>query len=380
MGEKRALIFYSIRNTGHHSAAKALAKAFAIVDGEIDVSVMNLVAYTHPIMERLISNLFVQVMKRRPKIWGNLYNSPRNEERFVQFTDMVLRRGIDRVDALVEERLPGAIVCTQCLPCNMVDEYKQKSGSTVPLVAVITDFFIPYYWICPNVDMYVIPHESLAADMVGFGVDPEKIAPLGIPIDPDYSRSTGGDEVGTRLGLDRKRPVVVVMGGGSGIGPLHDIARLFMEGGSDVQVIVIAGRNQALKQKLRKEKQKLGAGHVTVLSYVKRLNELMEVADLIITKPGGLTLAESMAKGLPVIAVSALPGQEEKNMEYLADNGIGYRAGGPAEAVALARDLLHDRSRLSLSKQKARAMGKPNSAVDAASAIAQLTNAPVPSL
>ena len=192
MGEKRVLIFYSIKNTGHHSAAKALGKALVLVDRALDVAVMNLTAYTNPIMERLISTLFVQVMKRRPKIWGNLYNSPRNEELFLQFTDFAYRRGLDKVQALVEERSPSAIICTQCLPCSMVDEYKQKSGSAVPLMAVVTDYFIPSYWIYPGVDRYVIPHESFAPDMEKFGVPREKIMPLGIPIAPDYANPPSG--------------------------------------------------------------------------------------------------------------------------------------------------------------------------------------------
>lgn len=380
MGEKRVLIFYSIRNTGHHSAAKALGKALGCVRGDIDVTVMNLAAYTNPIMERLISNLFVQVMKRRPQIWGNLYNSPRNEELFLQFTDFVYRRGLDRVQSLVEECSPGAIACTQCLPCSMVDEYKQQSNSAVPLVAVITDFFVPYYWIYRNVDRYIIPHESLAGDLRKFGVPPGKILPLGIPIDPDYAQPPPGDSVVSRMGLDAEKPLVLVMGGGSGIGPLQDVARLFMEGRDDIQVIVIAGRNHALKQRLRKDKQRSGADHVMVLGYVRRLNELMGGADLIITKPGGLTLAESLAKGLPVVAISALPGQEERNMEYLSRSGIGYPTDSPEDAVALTRSLLGDRKRLTLSKEKALSMGKASSSIDIAKSIAELINVSIPAV
>ena len=377
MGSRQVLIFYSIRNTGHHAAARALGRAFGIVDGEVDVSVMNLAAYTNPIMERLISNLFVQIMKRRPGLWGSLYNSPRSDELFVQFTDFAYRRGIDRVSELVEERLPGAIICTQCLPCSMVDEYKRKTGSSVPLVAVVTDFFIPQYWIFRNVDLYLVPNEDIMADAVRLGVPPERVRPLGIPIDPVYGTSVDRIAVRARLGLDPEKALVLVVGGGSGIGLLKEISRIFMEGGGDIQVIVITGRNSALKQRLRKEKQRLNARHVIVLGYVRRMNELMGVADLIITKPGGLTIAESMAKGVPVIALSPLPGQEERNLTYLADRGLGYGADNPKEAVCLARDLLDDDGRLSLLRRRALAMGKLNSAVDAATVVMELIDAPV---
>jgi len=380
MGSKHVFIFYTIRDSGHHSAARALEKAFGRVDGEVDVSILNLVAYTNPIIERVLSNLFVQVMKKRPGIWGRLYNSDRNEKFFEQFTDIAYRLGTDKVRTLVDESAPAAIVCTQCLPCNMVDEYKRKTGSTVPLVAVVTDFFIPYYWICQGVDLYIVPDEEIMKDIVSFGVPVHKVRPLGIPIDPGFSKAVAGEAVRERMGLDPERPLVLLMGGGSGIGPLQEIARGFMEDPDDIQVIVITGKNNALKQRLRREKEKLGARHVMVLSYVKRLNELMEVADLVISKPGGLTLAESMAKGLPVIALPPLPGQEEKNMSYLIEKGLAYRADRPEEAVRLARELVGDREKLAVVRRKAMSMGKLNSAVDAAKAVMELIDAPVHSV
>ncbi len=211
---------------------------------------------------------------------------------------------------------------------------------------------------------YCVGAEEVLWRVRGRGYTGQVVA-TGIPLMPAFSRMAMRREALGAFGLDHARPVVLVLGGGEGIGPIAALAEALVAALPDVQVVVVAGRNEVLRASLERIAERMPS--LIPLGFVSAMRELMAAADVANGKPGGLTTAECLAAGLPLVAVSPLPGQEERNAEHLLECGAGLRAHDLGGAVERVRRLIAVPQRLRLLAEAARAAGRP----DAADAVVQ---------
>lgn len=360
MSEKRVLLLYISKHSGHHCASLAVEHGIREVDPQAKTLNMDSFNYTNPILEKIVSSAYLNVIKRTPEIWDYLYDNPKVVKSTQKFREMIHRFNTGKVKTLIHEFRPHAIVCTQAFPCGLIADYKKTSSSNIPLIGVLTDYAPHSYWIYDNVDNYIVPSENISEKLVNNGIDPARIKPFGIPIDPKFQSPADRNAIFIKLGIDRKIPVVLIMGGTQGLGPIKELMALLDKSPIKVRPIVVCGTNKKLYSWLLSRNF---SKKVTILPYASNIDELMEISELIITKPGGITTAEALAKGVPMLIINPLPGQEAMNTRFLLDEGVAVKAESPQDVLVLLGELLYNRSKLKSMGSKARSLSKPDSSI-----------------
>jgi len=369
---KRVLLLYISEHSGHHCASISIEKALHNLDSEIETLNLNSFNHTNPILEKVINQAYMGVVKRRPEIWDYLYDNPavlRNTQRLRQIFH---KFNTGKFKSLLDDFSPDAIVCTQAFPCGMIADYKNTYGFDAPLVGVLTDYAPHSYWIYNNVDRYIVPSEETGGKLIENGIEPHRILPFGIPIDQKFSLNRkNDDEIRIANGLDPRKPCVLIMGGTQGLGPIKEITRSLERSSADAQFIIVCGTNKRLFRWLKRRTFKK---KTMVISYADNVDELMQISDLVITKPGGITTAEALAKALPMLIVNPLPGQEAMNTRYLLKEGVALKAESPDDVFVILEELLYNKSKLLDMSRKAAALSKPSSSTDVARLILELIN------
>jgi processive 1,2-diacylglycerol beta-glucosyltransferase len=276
------------------------------------------------------------------------------------------RMNLRRLVRVVERESPDAVICTHFLPVEALSPRRGGGRLRVPLYCVITDFAAHPFWAFPHVDRYFVASAELAAELAGLGVPPDRIEVTGIPVDPKFAHTVGRDAARQRLGLDSGRPVVLVMGGGSGVGPLAEVAVKLAALPARPTVLVMCGMNRRLRAKIASLPE-ARAGMIRALGFTREVDVLFEACDLAVGKAGGLTCAEALAKGIPLVIFKPTPGQEVRNAQYLEAAGAAFHADSVAELEEIVDRMLADGP----ARDRARANALSIAAPHAAETIAQ---------
>ena len=247
---------------------------------------------------------------------------------------------------------------------------KREGWFHAPILAVHTDFQTEPPWVQAEVDIYCVGSEEARSQLVNWGTSPNRILVCGIPVDPAFATSFDKSELRRALGLDGQQPVVLVMGGGMGPAPLDAIVGSLELCQFPLQVLVVAGHDRALRQALEHLRRKVTLD-LHIFGWTDTIPQLMAVADLLITKPGGLTIAEALSAGLPMIVTHPIPGPEERHVRYLAQQGVALEAKTLEEIPQLVTRMLGKPGNLAEISRRQRDMSRP----DAAHAIAQIGQA-----
>ena len=357
---RRVLLLFISEHSGHHCATLAIEKALRMIDPAVEILNINSFNYTNPILEKVINSAYMGVVKRTPEVWDYLYDNPKVLKSTQRLRAMIHRFSTGKLKTLLDEFKPDVIICTQAFPCGMIADYKNSFDLKIPLIGVLTDYAPHSYWIYNSVDKYIVPSKETGKKLIDNGIDPLRVEDFGIPIDPTFCKSSSKDEICARLGIDKDVPCVLIMGGTQGLGPIKNVARLLEASRSRLQVIIATGTNKRVYKwlKSRHFKKKF-----IILPFAKNVDELMKVATVIITKPGGITTAEALATGVPMLILHPLPGQESMNTKFLLSEGVAIKAESPEDAVILLEELLYNTDKLRTMSAKARSIAKPDSAV-----------------
>lgn len=372
VGNKILLMHITI-SSGHHKASLALEKALKTLRPEVEILNINALHYTSPFVEKVINRTYIGIIKRRPEVWEYLYDNPKVFRSLKKLRDIIHRFNSGKLKTLLDDFKPNVIACTQAFPCGMVADYKSSFGLNVPLIGVLTDCYPHSYWLFDSVDYYIVNSEVATQKLVEHGVPREKIRILGIPIDPKFSNALDKDEIAAKIGIDRDIPTILIMGGGQGLGPIPEIIASLNRINQPIQLSIVAGTNGSLFNWLDRRKYSFRMKSF-VFGYISNIDELMSVSTLIITKPGGLTISEALAKGLPIIIIRPIPGQEAKNTEYLLKEGAAIKSDSERDVGVLVEALLSQRTKLEQMRRNARRIAKPSSAIDIAKLILECMN------
>jgi processive 1,2-diacylglycerol beta-glucosyltransferase len=271
-------------------------------------------------------------------------------------------RLIRRLEIVVQRFRPEVIVSTQMMPAGMVSHLKGKRKIGAPMIGVITDFGVHDFWRQAGIDCYSLAHESLLETKLL----PQSEVANGVPLMPNFLYPVSQPEARRQLELPQEEPIVLVLGGGLGLSVDHAAAELLREQ-SAAHVVVLPGRNQAAHEAL----QALSAAHpgrLTVGGWTERMDLYLRACDVVVGKPGGISVAESLACGRPLLASKSLGGQEGHNVNFLARNDVGgLIADGKLSKHVL--ELLRDRDRLQAMQRRAWLLGRR----DGARKVADLT-------
>ena len=327
MHPRRVLLLYISEYSGHHSASLALEKALHSLDPKVETENINSFHYTNPILERIINKTYLGVVRRTPELWDYLYDNPKVVKSTQKLREMIHNFNTEKLKTLLDNFKPDCIICTQAFPCGMVADYKKTFSSNFRIVGVLTDYAPHSYWMYNNVEGYIVPADETGKKLIENGVDPARIFPFGIPIDEKFNSTFEGSAIFRKLSLEEDVPCALIMGGTQGLGPIKMMANLLDKSDMNIQMIIIAGTNKRLYDYLARRKKRFRK-RVVLFSYAGNIEELMHISTVIVTKPGGITTAEALAKGLPMLIVNPLPGQEAMNTKYLRGGGGGGGGGG----------------------------------------------------
>ena len=284
----------------------------------------------------------------------------------------LLRWAFLRLQGRMQQRLlefrPDVVVATQMVPAALVSALKQvdRRWRDLPLIGVLTDFGAHDYWAQPGIDRYCVPHESIAGPpLVTGGVDDARVVTTGVPLMPSFEHLPTQEAARRWIGIDTRdtRPTLLVLGGGLGLG-VDAIVGPLLENIPDCRVLVMAGRNDDALERLR-ARARANPARLYVHGWTEHMENFITAADLVIGKPGGLTVAEVLACGRPLLVVHSLQGQESFNVQFVERYGVGRYVETDEFPVEAAR-WVADPRRLAAVQEQATALGRRDGAVQVA--------------
>lgn len=356
---------YISKVSGHKSAAMAVEKAIKAEDPTAVVSNLNTFDYTNPVSAAIVNYIYMHTIQRMPFIWRYLYDNQKFIKRTEKTKAAIHRSNAPKLKAIIDKFDPDVIACSQAYPCGIIADLKKSYNLHIPLVAILTDYVPHSYWIYDTVDYYIAPSEDIKKRLMEKGVEPERIKPLGIPIDPKFNLPLNREEIKLKLGLEPGMPTILIMGGSHGLGPLKQVINHLDISRSAFQEIIVTGINKKLHNYLACRINNYKKS-IKLYAYAENVNELMAVSDIIITKPGGVTVSEALAMGLPMLILKPIPGQEDNNTLYLIKHGAAIKVNEPKKVKETIEEIFSDPGRLKQVSSAALNMSKPEASRDIA--------------
>lgn len=373
MQDSKILILYISSHSGHYKAAISIQKAISQLDSRKEIMCLDAFKYTNPVLNKIVHKTYLHVIRKRPEVWGYLYDNPKVVLKTQKIKTLFHKYNSRKLISLISEFKPKIVICTQAFPCGMIADLKKYYNLDLPLIGVLTDYVAHSFWFYENVDLYVVPDESTKMRMVQNGILESRIKIYGIPIEPNFSLPVNKYQVLKELNFDFNKPIILVMGGGRGLGNIGEIIFSFYKLYLDFQVIVVCGVNKKLYNYLKRRQVRLSkTRRIKVFGYVDNVHELMSISDILISKPGGITTAEALAKGLPMIIFNPLPGQEKCNSEFLLNTGAAISCDRISDLPVLIKELLENRNKLKFMSQNALRYGHPDSSLKISSEVLRM--------
>lgn len=360
----KVLILSNTAGQGHRSTAGALKEM--LTSRGVECRVLDTYAYTDPVRYKIIDRGYLVATARIPKIYGLAYGAA---ERMRKRVSMYSPVNIDNsVLALKLKRYferefnPDVIVCTHVFSAQVVNVMKAKGWIDIPVIGIVTDFTLHPFWEdVTHIDYIVIASELLTLQTIKRGIPKEKILPLGIPISPKFCRHIDKKEARRQLGIDPDKTTVLLMSGSMGYGNIARTLEKVDKVDADFQILVVCGNNKSAKRRVDSIKTRKP---VYSYGFVHNVDVMMDAADCIITKPGGLTTSEALAKNLPMIMINPIPGQEERNVEFLLNNGLAISTSKTFPVDEALYQLFMYPQKLQNMISNIRLVGKPNATKD----------------
>jgi len=368
----RVLLLYMAAATGHRQAAEAVRQVLKKFYPDVEIRRENLFRYGNSLIRCLMEDIYNAIIKLTPWLWNFIWDSKEIYWLTYGLTNFLYRLNYLQLYKRVFLPFdPQVVICTHSIACALSSVIKRVRKVNYLLAAVPTDFCIHPYWLYENVDIYFLPHQELKKKLIEKGIDSEKIKITGIPISLDFSKSHNRKELEKKWELEENLFTILLMGGGQGVGSLREIVLSLDSSHLPIQLLVVTGANRRLKRKFQRIQSRVSLP-LKVLGYTRQVDELMEVSDLLISKPGGLTTAEALAKELPLAIVDSLAGQERRNKELLLEKEIAFELNSREAMISLVRNFIENSFNSENWRKKVRKLARPGAAQEIAQTVIEL--------
>jgi processive 1,2-diacylglycerol beta-glucosyltransferase len=364
---RRVLILSASAGTGHVRAAEALEKIFRQQPGVGEVRNIDALRFTNKLFRDFYSKLYIALVQRAPTVLGIVYNTTDEPWKTDRMRLMLDRLNTGPLERFIAKFKPDITVCTHFLPSEIISYLITKKKLKARLSIVVTDLDVHAMWLCRTFHRYFVALEESKVHLEVLGLPGKNITVSGIPIDPAFSKIEDRDILRTQAGFDLKRPLFLISGGALGVSPAAGVLDGLSRLRHPAQAVVICGKNAALLAGLENQARAIEAANPNltfkVLGYTNEMHRWMQMADLFIGKPGGLTTAESLASGLPMVIVSPIPGQEDRNSDHLLEKGIALKCNEFTTLGYKIDGLLDRPDQIQSMRTRARALGRPHAAM-----------------
>ena len=364
MNRLRILLLSVSAGAGHGRAAEALRAQAELSFPGVEAKHLDVMTLVPRSFRALYTNYYIEIVERHPSVWAYLYHATDKMPRDALFAQV--RRAIERLNTrklreAVQNFAPHHIICTHFLPAELLaHEIKRARG--VPSVWVqVTDFDLHRLWVQAGMRGYFAASDEIAFRMTARGIPKGSVHVTGIPIMPVFSQTLDRSVCAGELGIAPDRTTLLLMTGGAGIAGSENLIERLLALPGDFQIVALAGRNEQLLTNYR-ALAAARAGRLFPLGFTSTVERVMACADLAVTKPGGLTVSECLAVGLPMVLIAPIPGQEERNADYLMEQGAAVKAhDGVALEYKIGR-LMGNPERLVRMRDSMRGLGHPHAA------------------
>lgn len=346
----RFLIVTASVGSGHEQAAKAVVQGVKEYLPEAEVELVDYMAPSTSWLNYASKKIYLFMLNMVPYLYEAMYNftaGPKRGSAVQAVAAAIMSRTIKK---LIRQYEPDVIICTHPFPADAISHLSKEWREKFTTAVLITDYTVHPLWICQNVDLYFVAHSAMQTSLYAQGIKPGTVFDTGIPVDSAFYEKVDKKAVRQELGFEPDTPLILMMGGGLGLGGMEEAMEQLEQVKIPLQVLVVAGRNQELYESVKQKADK-SRHRVKVLGFTDRIRDFMGTADLLISKPGGMTLTEAMNMQLPMLLNQPIPGPETDNARYMSDRGIG-------RWLRIDEPLAHVVEELVMSKEKLTQMGQ----------------------
>jgi processive 1,2-diacylglycerol beta-glucosyltransferase len=368
---RKILVLSASVGAGHVRAAQAVELALRELAPDAEIRNVDVLELTNAAFRHIYGRAYLDLIAKAPQMLGYFYDlmdEPRSpRQKSDRLRRLVEKLNLKRFLKLLQSEPWEIIVNTHFLPAELIAGLRREGRLETPHFTVTTDFETHRLWANQPCDHYFTATDEGRAYLAHWGVPAADISVTGIPIHPAFRRAKDRGECLVRLELVGDRPIVLQLAGGFGVGPVEQIHRELLSIEKPLEIVVVAGRNAELKQRL--ETVEVPSRHRRkVFGFTDQMDELLAVADIVLSKPGGLTTSEILARGAALAVINPIPGQESRNSDYLLENGAAIKINNLGTLAFKLAQLLEDPARLARIKDSARRLGHPEAALEIARA------------
>ncbi len=362
----RLLMLYASAGAGHMQAAKALkavceSEKFAVSEA------IDILDYAPGYFRRIYKGGYLGIVKRVPELWGYLYDRSYKYTKAnitTRLHHLVGNMHIMPLLKYVREFKPEAIVFTHFLGWDILARIKHAKLFNIPLYCVVTDFAVHSLWINKNVHKYYVASEGEKRVLKHHKIKESDIMLTGIPVHPRFAKSYKKSILREKLKLETRTPMALMISGRYNLQGYIHLLNSFKDVKEKIQVVVLAGRNKLLAGRMEAIGKSLKNTKVTVFGIVDNMHELMAASDIVISKPGGLTTSEVLASKTRMAVIDPIPGQEQRNSDYLLEAGVAIRIHDMESGGRKIADLLTNKRRLAIMRRHLKYISRPYAAYD----------------
>jgi processive 1,2-diacylglycerol beta-glucosyltransferase len=364
----RVLVLSASVGAGHLRAAEAVELAWRKLYPRASVRNLDVLELTNAAFRQVYGRAYLDLVNRAPHFLGYFYDLMDRPSRSGRYRGDRLRLAVQKLNLtrfirFLQSEPWDLIVNTHFLPAEIIAALRKKNRLRIPQVTVTTDFETHRLWVNQPCERYFTATEEGALYLQAWGVPPEDTLAVGIPIHPVFTEVKSRAECLERQGLAGDRPVILQLAGGFGVGPIEKLFRALLDVEVPVELAVVTGRNEGARKQL--QSIHCPSRHrAKILGFTEQIDELMGAADLVVSKPGGLTTSEVLARGAPMVIVNPIPGQESRNSDFLLENGAAIKVNAIATLAHKVSSLLRDQARLTSLKKNAQRLGRPQAAFE----------------
>jgi processive 1,2-diacylglycerol beta-glucosyltransferase len=357
----KILILTAATGGGHLRASRAIQTYIAEHSADSEVVVADALKSISSVLDKTVCDGYRFLATKAPNVFGRLY---RKTNKNSLLSNLMFRfSGVFsmKLVPLLEKENPDVIISTHPFATEMISHLKKAGVVTAPLICLMTDYGPHRAWIADRVDAYVVSNGDMISEMEAMGAPKEKIYPFGIPVENVFFTASDRPAFLKKIGMDPDLPTILIMAGSFGVTNILKIYQQIVRLEQKFQIIVITGRNEKLYEAF----SKLVPGSPKPTKLVFFTNEVenyMHAADLLITKPGGLTVSEALACGIPLAVFDAIPGQEEDNANFLLNHHMAVKLQNGENCGETIKELLIDSKKLSEMRASCKGFDKSHSA------------------
>lgn len=357
----KILILTAATGGGHIRAAVAIEKYLNDNCPGVEVRVADALKTISSVLDKTVCDGYHFLATKAPKMFGKLYESTNQETHFANLVPKLSGMFRRRLFPLIQEFQPDAIITTHPFVTEMISDLKADGKLEAPLLCVMTDYGPHKTWLSDCVDAYIVSNEDMAENMVRYmNVPQEKVYPFGIPVHDVFFEKADKQAILRELELDEDRMTILIMAGSFGVNNILSVFREITELPQDFQIIIITGRNEKLYEAFEKEIPQ-SPKKCKLVYFTSEVEKYMKASNLIVTKPGGLTISEALACNIPLAVFDAIPGQEEDNANFLMNHGMAVRIGKGDSCAETIETLLQDENKLQNMKESCEKFDKSKS-------------------